>query len=88
MLVLPLRDEAVLRPQGGAGAAGLVPPFVLSKCLGVDYWLLFGRCATGTAGAASAGCPLLCRRVGSFVALAVADVACPARTGWRRNRDG
>ena len=83
VLVLPLRGEAVLRPQGGAGAAGLVPPFVLCRCLGVDVSLLFGGCATGTAGAACAGCPLLCRGVGFFVALAVADEACPARTGWR-----
>ena len=57
MLVLPLRDEADLQPQGGTAAAGLILAFVLSKCLGVDCWLLFGRRATGTAGAASAGCP-------------------------------
>ena len=41
MLVWPLRGEAVLRPQGGAGAAGLIPPFVLSRCLG--FWLALVR---------------------------------------------
>ena len=50
--------------------------------------LSFSCCATGTAGAPPASCPLLCGEGwGRFVALAVAAVACPARTGRRRHCD-